>query len=78
MSGLSEMVKEAGREGPFDPMKDAPATDEEAEIFLKYGKDPGLGASLWGLYLIKREQGRSILGATAYVLELYLEPTNKP
>jgi len=39
----------------FNPLKDIPTNDEQAEIAIKFGKDPLVGASAYGLYQIYRK-----------------------
>lgn len=39
----------------FDPLKDIPTNDEQAEIAIKFNKDPLVGASAYGLYQIYRK-----------------------
>jgi len=46
---------EAMNANNFDPLKDIPTNDEQAEIAIKFGKDPLVGASAYGLYQIYRK-----------------------
>lgn len=46
---------EAVNANNFDPLKDIPTNDEQAEIAIKFGKDPLVGASAYGLYQIYRK-----------------------
>lgn len=46
---------EAVNANNFDPLKDIPTNDEQAEIAIKFGKDPLVGVSAYGLYQIYRK-----------------------
>jgi hypothetical protein len=47
----------------FDPMRNVPITDNEAETALRYGKDELFGSSLVGIFQCRRAMGQTLLEA---------------
>lgn len=58
----------------FNPLTDIPTNDEQAEIAIKFGKDPLVGSCAYRLYEIYRERDNaSIIQAYARVIEVIAE-----
>lgn len=47
----------------FDPLADIPATDAQAEIALRHGRDRLTGSCMVGLFQCRRTQGATLLDA---------------
>lgn len=62
----------------YDPMFEAPETDEQAIVFLRHGKTEVYADALVGIYRIRRELGQSILDACEEALRAGVgEPPRK-
>lgn len=59
----------------FDPSRDIPTNDEQAEIALRWNKDEGFAAVLILGYGIRRSAGESVLDAYKHTL---LQAVGKP
>ncbi len=64
---------------PFDPLTSIPANDEQAEIAIKFEKDPLTGSTGYGLYQIYRKRDNaSVLQAYERALLAMIQDKHTP